>query len=95
MKKEVAMNTSHPSKTERLDLCTSSSVKRLLQQAARPCHKNVSEFLLDAGVTTANQALADRRHFVLNDDQWRAFQQVLDRLVQARQRLKKLLSEPL
>jgi uncharacterized protein (DUF1778 family) len=25
------------------------SVKQLLQEAARACHKNVSEFLLDAG----------------------------------------------
>jgi uncharacterized protein (DUF1778 family) len=45
-------------------------------------------------VTAANQALADRRHFVLGDDQWQAFQQALDRPVQAKPRLKKLLSEP-
>ena len=42
----------------------------------------------------ANQALADRRHFVVNDDQWQAFQQALDRPVQAKPRLKKLLNEP-
>lgn len=70
-----------------------SSVKQLLQEAARACHKNVSEFLLDAGVTAANQALADRRHFVLSDAQWEAFQQALDQPVQTRPRLKKLLGE--
>ena len=90
----VAMSTLNLSKTERIDVRASSSVKQLLQEAARSCHKNVSEFLLDAGVIAANQALADRRHFVLNDDQWQAFQQALDRPVQAKPRLKKLLSEP-
>ena len=82
------------SKTERIDVRASSAVKHLLQEAARSCHKNVSEFLLDAGVTAANLALADRRHFVLNDDQWQAFQHALDRPVQAKPRLKKLLGEP-
>lgn len=88
------MNTLPQAKTERIDVRASSRVKQLLQEAARVCHKNVSEFLLDAGVTAANQMLADRRHFVLNEDQWRAFQIALDRPVQARPRLKKLLGEP-
>jgi uncharacterized protein (DUF1778 family) len=88
------MSTSHLSKTERIDVRASSSVKQLLQEAARSCHKNVSEFLLDAGVIAANQALADRRHFVLSEDQWLAFQEAMDRPVQAKPRLKKLLSEP-
>jgi len=92
--KGVAMSTLNLSKTERIDVRASSAVKLLLQEAARSCHKNVSEFLLDAGVIAANQALADRRHFVLNAEQWQAFEQVLDRPVQARPRLQKLLNEP-
>jgi uncharacterized protein (DUF1778 family) len=88
------MTTLNPSKTERIDVRASTPVKQLLQEAARACHKNVSEFLLDAGVTAANHALADRRHFVLDDEQWTAFQQAMDRPVQARPRLKKLLTEP-
>lgn len=88
------MSTLNLSKTERIDVRASTSVKQLLQEAARSCHKNVSEFLLDAGVIAANQALADRRHFVLSEDQWQAFEQALDRPVQAKPRLKALLSEP-
>lgn len=90
----IAMSTLNLSKTERIDVRATSAVKQLLQEAARVSHKNVSEFLLDAGVTAANQALADRRHFSLSDGQWEAFQQALDRPVQARPRLKKLLGEP-
>lgn len=90
----AAMSALNLSKTERIDVRASSAVKQLLQEAARSCHKNVSEFLLDAGVTAANQALADRRHFALNDAQWQAFHQALDRPVQTKPRLKKLLSTP-
>lgn len=88
------MATVSLSKTERIDVRASASVKQLLQEAARACHKNISEFLLDAGINAANQALADRRHFLLNDEQWDAFRQALDRPVQAKPRLKKLLSKP-
>ncbi|QJD28750.1 type II toxin-antitoxin system TacA family antitoxin [Methylococcus geothermalis] len=63
------------------------AVKQLLQEAARACHKNVSEFLLDAGVTAAAQTLADRRQFVLDEAQWQAFQEALDRPVQSKPRL--------
>lgn len=82
------------SKSERIDVRASASVKQLLQEAARVCHKNVSEFLLDAGVTAANLALADRRQFELNEAQWEVFQQALDRPVQSKPRLNKLLTEP-
>lgn len=82
------------SKSERIDVRASASVKQLLQEAARACHKNVSEFLLEAGITAANQALADRHRFELSDAQWDAFQQALDRPVQAKPRLGQLLGEP-
>lgn len=82
-------------KSERIDVRATASVKQLLQEAARVSHKNVSEFLLEAGVTAANQALADRRQFLLDEAQWGAFQEALDRPVAAdKSRLRKLLNEP-
>ncbi len=44
------MSTLSSSKTERIDVRTSTPIKQLLQVAARSCHKNVSEFLFDAGI---------------------------------------------
>lgn len=88
------MGTLNHPKTERIDVRASAPVKQLLQDAARACHKNVSEFLLDAGVVAASQALADRSQFLLDAAQWDAFQQALDRPVQNKPRLKKLLGEP-
>jgi len=88
------MTTANLPKTERIDVRASTLIKQLLQDAARASHKNVSEFLLDAGVTAAAQTLADRRRFVLDESQWQAFQEALDRPVQNKPRLKKLLSKP-
>lgn len=88
------MNTLNLSKTQRIDVRASEAVKQLLQEAARASHKNVSEFLLDAGVVAANQALADRQRFLLSPTQWQAFEAALDRAVQTKPRLKQLLSEP-
>lgn len=81
-------------KSERIDVRASPSVKQLLQEAARVSHKNVSEFLLDAGILAANQTLADRTRFELNEAQWLAFQTALDQPVSAKPTLKKLLSDP-
>ena len=81
-------------KSERIDVRASTPVKQLLQEAARVAHKNVSEFLLDAGIVAANQTLANRSRFELNAQQWQEFQDALDKPVSAKPKLKKLLSEP-
>jgi uncharacterized protein (DUF1778 family) len=83
-----------PSKSERIDVRATLPVKQLLQEAARAAHKNVSEFLLDAGILAANQMLADRRRFELSPEQWEAFQAALDQPVTTKPKLNKLLSEP-
>lgn len=88
------MTSSIKSKPTRIDVRASTAVTQLLQEAARACHKNVSEFLLEAGIMAANRALADRRHFGLNKAQWEMFQQALDRPVQSKPRLKKLMTQP-
>lgn len=93
-KKGDAMTAVIHSKSERIDVRASAPVKQLLQEAARVAHKNVSEFLLDAGIIAANQTLADRNRFELSDEKWLAFQAALDQPVSTKPKLKKLLSEP-
>ena len=88
------MSTAIQPKSERIDVRASAPVKQLLQEAARAAHKNVSEFLLDAGIVAANQTLADRLRFELSPEKWREFQAALDRPVRAKPKLKQLLSEP-
>ena len=81
-------------KTERIDIRTTIAAKETLQQAAAVAHKNVSEFLLDVGLAAATEALSERRLFQLDDKKWQAFQEALDRPVQEKSRLNKLLFEP-
>ena len=50
-------------KSERIEVRTTSNMKALLQRAAASSHKNVTEFLLEAGINAAEDALVDRRMF--------------------------------
>lgn len=80
-------------KSERIEVRTTPSMKALLQRAASFSHKNVTEFLLEAGINAAEDALVDRRMFRLDEVQWRAFQDALDRPVAKKPRLARLLAE--
>lgn len=79
-------------KSERIEVRTTPARKALLQRAATFSHKNVTEFLLEAGINAAEETLVDRRMFRLDDAQWQAFQDVLDRPVKNKPRLAKLLA---
>ena len=57
-------------------------------------HKNVSEFLLDAGIVAANQTLADRTRFELTPEKWQEFHAALDQPVSTKPKLRDLLSKP-
>lgn len=81
-------------KSERIDIRTTPSAKRALQDAAIVSSKTVSEFLLDSALTKAAEVLADQRLFLLNDEQWENFMAALDAPPQPMPRLEKLLREP-
>jgi uncharacterized protein (DUF1778 family) len=73
------MSLTPESRSERVDLRMTPAAKRTLMQAAAAENKTLTEFLLDRGLHAAFETLADRRTFVLNDDQWQAFVAELDR----------------
>jgi len=79
-------------RNERIDIRASTSAKRILQEAARASHKNLSDYLLENGLAAAEQTLADRRLFGLDAQQWKKFQAVLNRPVKRKPRLAKLLT---
>lgn len=66
-------------KCERLEVRLNAQDKYLLREAAALSSKNVSEFLLEAGLRAATKTLCDRRLFALDDSQWQSFQEALDR----------------
>jgi uncharacterized protein (DUF1778 family) len=87
------MSLQSEAKTERIDLRTTTRVKRILQEAAAVRNKTMTEFVLDVAVTEAAEVLADRRLFLLDDEQWETFLAALDAPTKQRPRLESLLSE--
>ena len=90
---EVERMSVAEARSERIEVRTTPSVKALLQRAASASHKNVTEFLLDAGLSVAEDTLANRRLFRLDDQQWQEFQDLLDRPVSDKPRLARLMAE--
>lgn len=79
-------------KSERIEVRTTRHTKALLRRAAVSSRKNVTEFLLDAGIKAAEETLADRNSFRLGDAEWRAFHRALDRPVARKPGLARLLA---
>ncbi len=81
-------------RTEKLDLRLSQAAKQTLQAAASAERKSVSEFVLDAALSEAEERLADRRIFTLDGKKWDAFIAALDAPPRRLSRLERLFSEP-
>jgi len=77
----------------RLELRLSKDVKSLLQQAANTMGKKLSEFVVDCARHEAVDVMADRRMFLLEDQQMVEFEAILDRPVQDKPKLRKLMAE--
>ena len=88
------MDTQRTNRTEKLDLRLSKSAKQTLQAAATAARKSVSEFVLETALSEAEERLADRRVFTLDDKQWDAFVAALDAPTRRQPRLERLFREP-
>lgn len=77
----------------RLNLRANARQDTLIRMAAQATNKTVTAFVLDSASTAAEQVLADRRWFMLDDAAWDAFQDALERPAVVKPRLAELLSE--
>lgn len=78
----------------RLNLRTSAQQQTLIRQAAAALDKSVTDFVLESATANAERVLADRRWFVLSEENWAAFEELLDAPVARTPKLAALLSEP-
>jgi len=78
----------------RLSIRTSSRQQQLIRRAATALDKSVTDFVLDSAAAAAERVLADRRWFLLDDDEWERFQALMDAPVAAMPRLERTLSTP-
>jgi len=88
------MHSRNEHHSERINLRTTPTVKRLLQQAAAASHKDLSEFILEHAIVAAARILADRRLFLLDEGRWQQLLDALEHSPKDRPRLKQLFTEP-
>jgi uncharacterized protein (DUF1778 family) len=81
-------------KDQRITVRVSSAQRDLLNEASRAEDTTLSEFILDAATSRAEDVLADRRFFTLANQDYGAFLALLDSPVENRPRLRRLLAEP-
>ena len=81
-------------KEERIEIRLASAEKERIRQAAILSHLNISEFVLRAVRSVADEILASQTRFVLPEDQMNAFYAALDQPAQSIPRLRELLKKP-
>ncbi len=84
----------HPPKGERIALRASQAQRELIGRASEATSTTVSDFVLRASISRAEEVLADRREFRLPPDRWNAFVEMLDRPPVEKPRLRSLLTKP-
>lgn len=85
--------TTRKQKEPRLSIRASAPVKKILLQAARARHTNISQFVLQASLDAAHTVLADQTEFRLTPAQWKAFCERLDAPAKVIPELRDLFSE--
>ena len=80
-------------KDSRINVRLAQSQATLIRRAAEADNKSLSEFVIGSAATAAEQVLADRRWFTVDDATWRAFEELLERPAVYKPRLAELLAE--
>lgn len=78
----------------RINLRASARQEQLLKQAAAATDRTMTDFVLESAVVEAERVLADRRWFLISDEQWDEFQRLLEQPAHDLPRLRALLARP-
>jgi len=78
----------------RLGIRTTPAQAALIQRAAEATRKSVTEFVLSSVCEKAEQTLLDQRLFMVDEENWLAFQAALERPALVKMGLQSLIAEP-
>jgi uncharacterized protein (DUF1778 family) len=84
---------SQTKKEERLSLRVSSSQKEVLEKAAEIKQTSLTNFVLDNSFAAAQEILANQVRFVLSEEQWNKFNEILEAPAKEIPALKNLFSK--
>lgn len=80
------------SRSQNIHIRIAPEQRALIDQAARVAGKSRTEFILDTVTKEAENTLLDQRLFLLDDEQWSAFNEALDASPRVNERLRKLMT---
>jgi uncharacterized protein (DUF1778 family) len=80
-------------RSTRINLRATPYQENLIRAGAVRRGVNLSEFILESACTKAEEAIADQVHFIVSEEQWKAFTKALDAPPRVLPKLKKLLSK--
>jgi uncharacterized protein (DUF1778 family) len=80
-------------RSKRIHLRATEREEHLIRSGAEASGANLTDFILQSACLQAEHALADRREFTVNDEQWKAFMDALDRPAKVNPKLVRLLRE--
>jgi len=81
-------------KDARINLRASARQEQILRRAAAATDHTMTDFILDSAIEHAERVLADRRWFVVDDQQWDEFERLLDAPLPSDAKFKRLLDRP-
>jgi uncharacterized protein (DUF1778 family) len=90
----MSVSTRLQRRSKRFNLRATTRQEKLIKYAAERQGLNVTDFILESACQKAEEALSAQTHFVLNDKQWQAFMEALDRPSRVIPKIRKLFSEP-
>lgn len=82
-----------PVKSSRIGLRTTPEQEAIFRRAAEACHKSLTEFIIDSAYRAAEQALLDQRLFVVPNNRYQSFLELLDQPASENQGLRDLFSK--
>lgn len=85
---------SYANKSSRIGLRISPAQERAIRLASEIKEKTISEFILDTAYRAAEQTLLDQRLFMVSNEKFSQFSELLERPPMDNEGLKKLFSKP-
>lgn len=82
----------HETKDARINVRLAPSQATRIRQAAESQDKSLTDFIVTSAANAAEQVLADRRWFRLDESSWEVFEVLLDRPAIFKPRLAELLA---
>lgn len=84
-------STTKTTRDQRMNIRASAQQQLLIRRAAEATDSTVTDFILDSALETAERVLADRKWFVVSEEQWVEFQTLLDAPLEPMPKLGRLL----